>query len=166
MTQRQSKHCDQAYSSAQGPVRTTPPSKFQLTAFNPQLPAATTQSPKAKRLLNPVLSSLQNTSSRQTDNLPTHTYQLIVHSSESNRSYRTYIMFFLQIQHVLVFIKNFKIKSKKSFHIYSASQVKLWYHTQSMPISIYRLSSWNSCTNYSFQKNGRLETENISDSHL
>lgn len=118
-----------------------------------------------KTLLNPVLSSLQNPSSKQTDNLPTHTSTYSSFFRAKQKRYNKHHVF-LEIQHVLVFITNFKIKSKKSLHIYSDGQVKLWYHTQSVSISTYKLSSRNLCTNYSFQKNGRLETENASDSHL
>lgn len=108
-------------------------SKLKLTVLNHSyvVQLLSHQKPKIhKTLVNSVISTLQNTSSRQKVIMYPHTSTYSSFFLEPNRSEK--IMFFLLIQHVLVLSQTQKIESNKSFHIYWGSHEAVLSHAASV----------------------------------
>lgn len=108
-------------------------SKFKLTVLNHSyvVQLLSHQKPKIhKTLVNSVISTLQNTSSRQKVIIYPHASTYSSSFSEPNRSEK--IMFFLLIQHVLDLSQTQKIKSHQSFHIYWGSHESMLSHAASV----------------------------------
>lgn len=97
-------------------------SKFKLTVLSNSyvVQLLSHQKPKIhKTLVNSVISTLQNTSSRQKVIIYPHASTYSSSFSEPNRSEK--IMVFLLIQLILVLSQTQKIESNKSLHIYWGS---------------------------------------------
>lgn len=104
-------------------------SKFKLSVLNHSyvVQLLSHQKPKIhKTLVNSVISTLQNISSRQKVIIYPHASTYNSSFSEPKKSEK--IMFFLLIQHVLVLSQTQKIETNKSFHIHWGSHEAMLSH--------------------------------------